>query len=380
MKDKSVEANIENNSITKNNFFESKLFQNNSNITGITIENNYIKKKKEFNKIKNLKSSNNKINNIKKSISPNKNFKKTELSYYQSLTNKDKVKFIQNLINNSNTKEPFDFLAVKRKRYSLSYLIHQFDVSEKSKSFEENNICKRPYPLLYCISNRKIGNDSSNLMTKILSSENKTLSKKQENFIKNSIYSKIFSMDISDLIQNNIRSKNTLKFFSRIMKNRKSKISNKNLPFLNKYIKSKVINYKYKILNRNNSNNGLNSSSGFFSEENQIKLTKNLKRWNSTFYMNINGKANLIDKDKKNDIFKNNVESFKNRTVCLNSHKNNKINSMIINERNNKIIDETFFRKRKKKHDPRFNGIIKDISHLRFNSQIMPFKSRLKEI
>ena len=68
MKDKSVEANIENNSITKNNFFESKLFQNNSNITGITIENNYIKKKKEFNKIKNLKSSNNKINNIKKSI------------------------------------------------------------------------------------------------------------------------------------------------------------------------------------------------------------------------------------------------------------------------------------------------------------------------
>ena len=338
MKDKSVEANIvnENNNMNNINYFlESKLFPNNYNITGINIENKYIKRKTENNNIKIIKNSKNENNEIKGveetiTISPKKDLKKTEFSFYKALPKNEKVKFIQKLIKNSNSEEPLDGLAIKRKRYSLTYLIHQFDVSESSKSFEENNICKRPYPLLYCLSNRQIGNDSSNLLTKILASNNQKLSKGQENFIKKSFYSKIFNMDISDIIKNNFQNQNTLKFFSKnINNNSKSKNSNKKLPFLNKYIKSKVSNYKYKIFDRNNSL-AKNTSSGFVSEENQFRLKKNLKRWNSTLYMKINGKIKLIDKDKKDKIFNNNIENFKNKTVCLYNHKNNKKNNIII--------------------------------------------------
>ncbi len=386
MKDKSVEANIENNLI-HNNFSEKQLFLNNSNITGISWEMRFIKKEKENSKINNLIDSNILSSFDKKNI--------IESHFYKSLKEKDKIKFIQKIIKNSIHKEPFDFLAVKRKRYSLGYLIRQFDLTEKSKSFEENNICKTPYPLLYCISNRKLGNNSSNLMAKILSQDNRKLSKKQENVIKNSHYSKIFNTDISKLIKHKIRSKSSIKNFSRYIhmnnnnninntNNTNSNITNisnnDNFPFLNKYIKSKVNTYNYEYLQRNNNN--YPNSMEFFSRRkfNKNNLKKNIKRWNSTYAMGINGSDNIIERNIKSKNLQNNIDTFKNKTVSLNNHRNNIRNKSIINERRNKIIDEFIIRKRNNKSDPRINEIIKDISHLKFNNQLKPFNTRINEL
>lgn len=376
MKDKSVEARIINN-YKDINYNDAKIFANTSNITGLSLEKHFIKKNKE----------NNKINYIKglSKLSPLKRKGAIESNLYPSLTKKEKIKYIQKMIKNCISKEPYDCLAVKRKKYSLSYLIHQFDLIEKSKSFEENKICKTPYPLIYCISNRKVGNDASNLLVKILTSENKKLSKKQEKVIKYSIYSKMFTADILDLIKNKIRSKSTLKkSYSHIVNNNINNISkiysNKKMPFLNKFIKSKVNSYKYGLLNRNDNYNKYPTSVGFSSDSNikKYKLIKNMKRWNSTF--SINGRDNLMYKTCKNYQYKNIVESFKNKTVCLHNHKNNIINNSIIKERSYKILDECFYSKRNIKSDPKFNEIIKDVSHLKFNNQIIPFNTKIKEL
>ena len=361
MKKKSIEAKIINNFNDKN----PKFFTNTSNITGLPLEVHFYKKIK----VKGLDN-----------FTPLESRDNIGSNIYQSLSKKEKIKYIKTIINNSSTpKEQYDCLAVKRKKYSLGYLIRQFDLIEQSKSFEENRICKSPYPLIYCISNRKVGNDSSNLLAKILTSENKQLSKKQENVIKYSSYSKMFNTDISNLIKTK-RSKRNLskKNHNNLSKN----YSYKKFPFLNKYIKSKVNNYKYGNLNRNDYYSLYSNSVGFFPQSKNKKLNNknNIKRWNSTFSMNINGKENMTPNNIKNRQLNNIVESFINKKVCLENHKNNIINNSIIKERRNKIIDEIFYRKRNYKSDPSFDEIIKDASHLKFNNQIIPFNNKIKEL
>ena len=194
----------------------------------------------------------------------------------------------------------------------------------------------------------------------------------------------MFNTDISNLIKTK-RSKRILnkKNHNNILS---KNYSYKKFPFLNKYIKSKVNNYKYGNLNRNGYYSLYSNPVGFFSQSKNKKLShkKNIKRWNSTFSMNINGKENLTPNNIKNNIknrqLKNIVESFINKKVCLENHKNNIINNTIIKERRNKIIDEIFYRKRNYKSDPSFNEIIKDASHLKFNKQIIPFNNKIKEL
>ena len=369
MKDKSIEVNFDSN-ILPNNYDEKSLSLINSNITGLSLKKIFNKKEKgkENNKIYNLKSLS------EFSFKTQNNFFK--LPIYQLLSKKEKLKYIHNIIKKSMKKEPYDFFAVKRKKFTLNYLINQFDSPEKSKTIEKKNICKSPYPLLYCISNRKVGNDSSNLLSKILSSDSKQLSKKQEKVIKNSEYSKIFNSNISDLIKTKIKSKNktNLKTITNKLYNNFpnfSKISNgKKFPFLNKYIKTKVNNYKYRLLKRNDDHKY--SSDGFFSDKRRKNWSKKMKKWKSTFSLNIN--------NNENNSSCNNIESFKNKTVYLNNHNNNFINYSIINERNKKIIDDIFYRKRKNNSETKFDDIIKDVSHLKFNNQIMPFKINIKEL
>ena len=371
MQDKSIEVNFDSD-ILPNNYDVKSLSLINSNITGFSWKKIFNKKEKgkENNKIYNLKS----LSDI--SLKTQNNFFK--LPIYQSLSKKEKLKYIHNIIKKSMKKEPYDFFAVKRKKFTLSYLINQFDSPEKSKTIEKKNICKRPYPLLYCISNRKIGNDSSNLLSKILSSDNKQISKKQEKVIKNSEYSKIFNSNISDLIKTKIKSKNKFNlksisnnFYNNLTNFSKTKISNgKKSPFLNKYINAKVNNYKYRLLNRNDVDKY--SSVGFFSDKRRKNSNKTMKKWKSTFSLNIN--------NNEYNSSSNNIESFKNKTVYLNNHNNNFINYSIINERNKKIIDDIFDRKRKNNSETKFDDIIKDVSHLKFNNQIMPFKINIKEL
>lgn len=375
--DKSVELNNIYKNYSKNNFKAGNIFSNNSNITGITFDN-HIHKKEKLNFVK-------KINNLKESIKffPIKNNNNIESNFYKSLSEIEKTKYIQNIIKNSLPKEPFDFMAIKRKKYSLGYLIRQFDLSEKSKTLEENKICQTPYPLLYCLSNRKIGNDSSNLLAKILTSENKKLSKKQEKVIKYSNCSKIFNADISDLIKRKIKKKSTLKSLNNNINKKRinlSKIcSNKDLPFLNKFIKEKFYDFKFDIMNRNVNINKSPNSIGFFSQKKykKVNLKKNMKRWNSIFTMNIKGKENLSDNYKQ---FKNLCDTFKNKTVCLDNHKNNIINYSLINKRKNKKIDDFFFSKRNDESDSRINEIIQDASHLKFNNKLIPFNTKINDL
>ena len=156
--------------------------------------------------------------------------------------------------------------------------------------------------------------------------------------------------------------------------------NNDNFPFLNKYIKSKVNTYNYEYLQRNNNN--YPNSMEFFSRRkfNKNNLKKNIKRWNSTYAMGINGSDNIIERNIKSKNLQNNIDTFKNKTVSLNNHRNNIRNKSIINERRNKIIDEFIIRKRNNKSDPRINEIIKDISHLKFNNQLKPFNTRINEL
>ena len=365
MDNKSDEVNIHNNNLG-NNYNEKKLFLNNSNITGITFQKNLLK---ENNKIYNLKSLN--------ALSPKLKNNRIKSSLYKSLSKKEKLKYIHNIIKQSIIlNEPYDFYAIKRKKYTLSYLIHQFDSPEKSQTIKEKNICKSPYPLLYCISNRRVGNDSSNLLEKILSSDNKQISKKQEKEIKNSFYTKIFNSNLSDLLKNKIKNKNNIKTVSKNLNNNFPNISKfaygKKSPFLNQYIKIKFNNYKYKLLNKNEIDK-YSRASGFFSEKRGKKFNKKMKKWNSAFSLNING-------NNEENSLNNNIEHFKNKTVCLHNHKNNLLNYSIINERNKKRMDEIIFRKRRNNSEKIFDEIIKDASHLKFNNQLMGFDVKIKDL
>ena len=357
MEDKSVEANLIR-KVISNYYEERNLFPQKSNITGLTemhISRN------------NIKEDNKKLNLIELSPIKKKSCK------YNLLSGKEKINYIKKLIDNYSESHPYDSLAVKRKKYTLGYLIRKFDLGEKSTNFEENEICKIPYPLLRVISNRKLGNHSSNLMIKILSVKNKKLSKKEEKVIKNSKYSKIFNSTFNELVRKSFKNKSNLNKNINVIKNNRANLRNNlinssrngNFPFINKYIKNKYIS-DIQISKKNN----------FFKSKTSLdfykKSTKRLKS-NYSLYIDNLRESNKNSKSLKNK-FKNKVETFKNKTVCLISHKNNMNNNIIINERLNNMLDEYFSIKRKAKYDPKLNEIIKEASHLKFDNQIMPLR------
>jgi hypothetical protein len=337
-----------------NNINEKNSFINNSNITGVFLPQ-FIHTTKN----RNLNRSN--------SLSHNPtNSKKTDINFYNTLKEEEKLKYINDLISNALKKDSFDYMALKRKKFTISELIKRFNASNKPIIFEENKICKIPYPLLYCLSNRKCENNSSKLLTKIMTNENKSLTKKQELTIKYSHYSKIFNTDISKLISDKFSNKNNL---SHIQKEKGD-----NLPILNKYLKQRFSKFYNK--DNNNSSKYLNSTSNTRKWTKINNIRKNMRRWNSTSI----GKKEQKKKKIKNDEFRNIVESFKNRNVNLLTHNNNMKNAKLLQDRINNIMEEKFYKNNRIKLDKSINKIIKDISHLRFNNQIMAFNSKLFDI
>jgi len=349
MKDKADNPIILRTNLYFSNANEKNSFSNNSNITGIFLP--------KFNRTaieKNLNRSNS-LN-----LSKN-NYGKTDVNFYKKLKEEEKIKYINNLISNSLEKDSFDYMALKRKKFTTSDLLNQFDNTNKPKKLEENKICKIPYPLLCCISNRKCENNSSNLLRKILTKENKILSKNQELTIKYSEYSKIFNTDISKLIEDyKQKSSNT------------PKIGKNNLPILNKYLKQKFSNFYF----RESYNNKYMKSTSGTKKWTKINIRKNMRRWNSTK----TGKNIKKNKKVKEHEFKNECETFNNKSVNLFNHNNNMKNMKIIQDRLNNIMEEKLIRNKKVKIDPSVNKIIKDISHLRFNNQIMPVSRKINEL
>ena len=347
MKDKSKDPILLRTNLYLNNVNDKNSFTSSSNITGL-----FLPKFDQTSDNKNLNRSNS-LSFAKSSHG------KTDINFYSKLKEEEKIKYINNIISNSLEKDSFDFMALKRKKLSISELIHQFDFSNQPKKLIENKICKIPYPLLCCISNRKCENNSSNLLRKILTKENKILSKNQELTIKYSEYSKIFNTDISKLIED-YKKKSS----------KTQKLGTNNLPLLNKYLKQKISNIYFK---ENYNNKYMNSTSNA-TKWSKINVKKNMRRWNSTE----NGKN--IKKKIRNDEFKNIIETFKNKSVNLFNHNNNMKNVKIMQERLNNIMEEKFVRNNKIKIDPSVNKIIKDISHLRFNNQIMPVSEKINDV
>ena len=324
---------------TNSSFNDTKdknYFSNYSNITGLFLP--------KFNKTtekSHLINSN--------SVSFNKNNRKTDNNFYNKLKGEEKIKYVNKLISNCLKKDIFDNLAVRRKKISIGELIHQFDVSNKSKKLEENKICRIPYPLLYFISNRKCENNSSNLLTKILTKENNIISKNQELTIKYSKYSKLFNTDISKLISEEDEKK---KIYPKTPKR-----GIENISILNKYLKQKFNNIYFR-----EKNNNLNNISKTFKYRQSNKL-KNLKRFNSSKKW-----RNKIEQYE----FKNLFESFRNKSMNLHNHNNSMKNNQIIQERLNSLLEEKLLGNNKINIDSNVNKIIKDISHLKFNNKIMP--------
>ncbi len=345
MKEKTDDPIVLRTNLYLNNANEKNSFANNSNITGIFLP--------KFNRTANDKNLN-RSNSL--NISKN-NFGKTDVNFFKKLKEEEKIKYINNLISNSLEKDSFDYMALKRKKFSLIELINQTNISEKMKKFEDNKICKIPYPLIYCITNRKFENNSSNLLTKILTKENNNLSHNQELTIKYSEYSKIFNTDISKLINDEKKISST------------PKISRDNLPILNKYLKQKFNKFNLKNINLIKYASYISNTPNYI----KININKGFKRYGS------NGK-NLKKIRKDNDEFKNVFDSYKNKSMNLFNHKNSMKNLSMIKERYNKMMEEKFMRNKKIKMDPKVNKIIKDVSHLKFNKNIMAFSDKIDAV
>ena len=156
----------------KNNYFNTKnsIKDNSYNIYpklksyGLTEINGY-KNKSNF-KGKNLLLSNIFSNN---KIGANRHKKKE----------KSKIYFIKSLIRKQDDKL-YDGYLCMRKKPTINYLLNKSKTQEEKKLLEDNILFQNPYPLIKCLSNRKIPNKSNQLLTGILSSEFNDLSIEQK--------------------------------------------------------------------------------------------------------------------------------------------------------------------------------------------------------
>lgn len=127
----------------------------------------------------------------KKSISKFRNFYNNCFRYNKYNKEKQKYKeennkllFVKSLIKRYTFNKPLDGQLLQRQKFSLRYLINKPDEKEKSVSFEENKLCKSPYPLLKNLTNRYSSNNSKRLLIDMLSAKFNDLSKEQLNTLK----------------------------------------------------------------------------------------------------------------------------------------------------------------------------------------------------
>lgn len=327
-----------------------------SNDSNLINSSNNVTPTKNKSKIVNMKS---------KTLNLGKTQKVNELTQ----TKKTNIK--HNLIDKpSISKSPslngFDGLATKRKNYSISYLIKKSTIKENVARIEKNKLFKKPYPLLYFISNRKFGNSSSNLIADILNGENGKLTCEQINTLKNTVYSnndilkiKIknynkgknlkstlleqrFNKDTRNKNNQNISNLKEIRYYNSNANTSLSRFFNhhkKSLPLLNKFIKNRVINIDY------------------------IKKPK-IKRSSSCY-------SSLFEQKSGN---KNKCEVFKSKSVNLYCHKTNTRNISVINDRLLRTYD---IYSRKNKPNQSLNEIIKDISLLKINNNLISFDSKI---
>ena len=311
-------------SANKNDFFKKI---NPYNITGI---NDYENQNKSQNKTNLLPLFSNSIISNKLPSLPNEDFS-------QSIKDQ-KLSFIKNLIKKPKDR-PYDGYASFRKKPTINFLLKKFEIKEDFKIFEENKLCKIPYPLIKFISNRKSPNQSKELITDILSAELNDLSASQKNDIKYKNYKKPIKIRKLKLAEryNNSYFSQRIKYYSN--NNHSSNKKDLDFPFLEKNNHKRLRNKKIMIENS-------------FNKENYSCLTAD--------------KPNPCYNDRRNK--KKLIQSY-----CGGDYMNLTEHSTL---KNNISILKNDVAKKLKYKNTKFNDILKDISLLKENKHIMAFEKK----
>ena len=306
-----------------------ELFKTSSNITGlskITSENN----------IKPMRKNSN-------TFDPNSNTKILKNKIINNEMN-DKIELIKNMIKNNSIKQPYDGYAIKRKKFTIEYLLQKSIEKENKAIFEKNNLCKANYPLIKFLSNRRMKNRTKKFLLQMLNTDYGELTKEEKNTIKYESYKRKYVND--NKINKNILTK---------------KYSQKNL---------RIPKLKQ---DKNHFNLKRNDLYSFFKNhkiKEKINLTHN-NFWNFSL-KNKNFDNNINDFMIYNNNRPETERAYPNlgfgETVKLDNHEAIKRNNNILL---NRIIRKKYMSPKGNETDYINNKIINDISKLKSNRKIM---------
>lgn len=242
----------------------------------------------------------------------------------------DKLKLIRSFIKKPEDQMPYDGYACFRKRPTINYLLKKFEKKDNKIIFEEHKLCKKPYPLIKFLSNRKSPNHSKHLITDMLSAEFRDLSIQQKNDIKYKNYKK--PINLSKIEYPEIKSKiniiRKITFSEKKNKNENNKIE---FPLLNRYTEEKFLSKDNSTKNWENRN--IYSCLTIRPVYNDRKIKKSL----------INSYCGLDNNLTEHNTVMNNISILKNE-VTRKLHSN-------------------------------YDDILKDISILKSNNHIMAYDS-----
>lgn len=170
----------------------------------------------------------------------------------------EKLDYIRSLIKKPENQRLYDGYACFRKKPTINYLLRKFDKRENKVIFEEQKLCKKPYPLIKFLSNRKSPNHSKHLITDMLSAEFNELSIQQKNDIKYKNYKK--PIKLAKLNYLGINSRTNIIGKITFCTEKKNRIENNKIEFpsINKFTEEKFLpkeNLKKSLVNRNRNRN-----------------------------------------------------------------------------------------------------------------------------
>ena len=245
----------------------------------------------------------------------------------------EKIDYIRSLIKKPEDQRLYDGYACFRKKPTINYLLRKFDKRENKVIFEKQKLCKKPYPLIKFLSNRKSPNHSKHLITDMLSAEFNELSTQQKNDIKYKNYKKPIKLTKLEYPEINNRTNiiRKITFFSeKKNKNENNKIE---FPLLNMFAEEKIMpknNLKKSWVNKSRN---IYSCLTIGPVYNDRKIKKSL----------MNSYCGIDNNLTEHKTIMNNISILKNDVT--------------------------------KKLDSKYDDILKDISILKSNNHIMVYES-----
>ena len=307
----------------------NKLFKTSSNITGLS-------KIASENNIKPMRKNSN-------TFDPNSNTKILKNKIINIEMN-DKIELIKNMIKNNSIKQPYDGYAIKRKKFTIEYLLQKSIEKENKAIFEKNNLCKANYPLIKFLSNRRMKNRTKKFLLQMLNTDYGELKKKEKNTIKYESYKRKYVND--NKINKNILTKKYSQKNLRIPKLKQDKNHfNLKRNDLNSFFKNHKIKEKINLTHKNFWNFSLKNKI-FDNNNNELKIYNNNRPETERAYPNL-GFGETVKLDYHEAIKKNN-------NILL-----------------NRIIRKKYMSPKGNETDYINNKIINDISKLKSNRKIM---------